>query len=127
MSVNWVTLTASGRLPGALGITPSAGNGIYINSGVVGVMPHATSGFSCYMISCLGLDTKYVSASAMSTRGPRGSLGVPFSGEPSGTILFNGTISGGSLKTCLCRMERKSGVGSSSLISVVGGGGYNTK
>ena len=77
MGKSTLTLTASGRLPGALG-SPTKSTVALIASGVVGYMPHAASGFSCLLLSCLGAKG--------AGNGP-GMIGIPQgSGEQSGTI-----------------------------------------
>lgn len=86
MAHTTLTLSANGRLPGALSGSPTASTDIVIASGVVAYMPHVTSSFTCNLLSCLGANYN------------RGRLGAPSnSGEPSGVIT---TRAGGNLMLC---------------------------
>ena len=99
MAITTLTLSANGRLPGALSAAPSALSRIVIASGVVAIMPHATSGFACHSLSCLGFGYN------------RGRIGVPSNaGEPSGTIVMAGTSGGGTFMfASVGNMERNTG------------------
>lgn len=124
MALNTLTLTSSGRLPGALGATPTASSIVIISSGVIGVLPFVTSGFTCLYLSCLGLD------SVSGGRGKPGSLGASMNaGYRHGSIYqlsasrtFNGGVGGGAaiIRVTPCRLERTTGG-----TEVVTGGGTN--
>lgn len=96
MAHTTLTLTANGRLPGALSGSPTASTDVVIASGVIAIMPHAASSFACYRLS--GLGSGYA----------RGRVGVPANaGEPSGVIT---TSVGGNLMLCsVGSMERNIG------------------
>ena len=99
---NTVTLTASGRLPGALSAVPSATSLVIIPAGMVGIMPHATSGFSCCALSCAGID----SILGYKTSASRGMIGIPAgAGEISGTI-YQASAKATNLRFCSVNLER---------------------
>ncbi len=98
MAHTTVTLTANGRLPGALSGTPTSSTDVVISSGIVAIMPHVTSGFTCYRMSALGYGYK------------QGRIGVPSgAGEPSGAIIELAVNTNGKVFCSVGNMERNTG------------------
>lgn len=107
MGLTTLTLSTTGRLNATnLGGTPTASTNIYINSGVVGIIPYKAS-IVCNKFSCMG-------ASA----GVQGKIGVPNGADYTSIINTKGVST---LRFCAVgKLERVN----SGTITAKGGGAF---